>query len=349
MASSPQLDDFVSHVNLGIFAGRFGRCDTTATAPDVPIRAVGYNYHEKYANPTYYPDDGLPPTLDGHDDWANLIFSASAVYFHRQTRGISPPHAEITREQYDAARVELKDALVAAAAPRTVDGFPFGEITNAADGTAAILVSRNSAGATNHLTRSGPGVYTAWFQNIYTPGPISATGAPMVRTLGPAGIRCQVSSYGGPYGYYGTLNELVSVRCFDSAGAPADAQFTVTYVRNGTISGHGGHQGGYAVPLNAAADTTGPTLEMQYNSAFTVQDRYAVINQSTLGTYVFTLPRLRGADGIAHAVAIYGNSIPRFCSVTDRTSVEADLKITVKCTGPDGKPAQTGISLMFER
>jgi hypothetical protein len=79
----------------------------------------------------------------------------------------------------------------------------------------------NSTGGTNTITRSSTGVYT-----VFLPGLWSRRGDVQVTAYADA-ARCKVASWGGPFF---AANVSVGVRCFDNAGAPADARFVMSFV-----------------------------------------------------------------------------------------------------------------------
>jgi hypothetical protein len=81
----------------------------------------------------------------------------------------------------------------------------------------------NSTGALNTVSRSAPGTYQVRLRGLFVAG-----GHVQVTAVSPAlgSPRCKVAGWGfgsGP-------DQLVNVRCFDSSGFPADAQYVMSYV-----------------------------------------------------------------------------------------------------------------------
>jgi hypothetical protein len=84
------------------------------------------------------------------------------------------------------------------------------------DVTANCTYASNPSGSPVTVTRSAVGVYSVSFAGLnMTEGHVQVTG------YGSANTWCKVSSWG---------SSTISVRCFDPAGAPADALFTVLAV-----------------------------------------------------------------------------------------------------------------------
>jgi hypothetical protein len=79
----------------------------------------------------------------------------------------------------------------------------------------------NSSGGTNTVTRTGTGVYT-----VRVPGLWGRRGDVQVTAYADA-ARCKVASWGGPFF---SAEITVGVRCFDYAGAAADARFVMSFV-----------------------------------------------------------------------------------------------------------------------
>src|SRR5712691_4781696 len=80
----------------------------------------------------------------------------------------------------------------------------------------------NSSAATNTVVRTGVGAYTAMLPYL---GAIAGT--VHVTAYGTGSEACKVASWSPGYPFVNT--QWVNVRCFTSAGVPADARFTMTY------------------------------------------------------------------------------------------------------------------------
>jgi hypothetical protein len=167
-----------------------------------------------------------------------------------------------------AACVPVAVASLVAAAPARADlpiappAFPIDGYVWAAQPTnpsyvAATGYEHNSAGGTVAITRSGTGVYQARFA-----GMAGAGGVAHVSAYGSSSI-CTVASWVQSGG-----DEVVSVRCFTAAGAPADSRF-IAHVTNRTDGLARGYlwssdstppAGGYVPPAQYAFDSTGQQI-----------------------------------------------------------------------------------------
>jgi hypothetical protein len=289
-----------------------------------------------------------PDQFTSYDDWQHIKFRI----------GVSPDSArplpprtepELTKQQNDRAQATLLNAAIRVATS-TKPGFPFAELTNGPKGEPVITSSRNSSGGPNEIGRIRTGVYTVFFAGVQDPTVFNAAGAPLVRTLRPTGANCQIGPYGAPYRSPrgGVLSQYVSVFCYNSHGQPTDAQFTVTYMRNGSFSGHGGHQAAYVIDSDPAGAHGSPTLEQQYDSAFATHARRAIIDQPSPGSYLVTLPRMGGTGGTVRTSAVWGTG-QRICRNLGSRTVGEDLHVTVKCSDDNGAPAQSIFTVVFER
>jgi hypothetical protein len=78
----------------------------------------------------------------------------------------------------------------------------------------------NSTGGVNTAFRSGVGVY-----QVRLPGLQSVSGHAHVTAYGAGGTRCKVENW-----FTSGAAKLVNVRCFDTAGAPADSRYVLDFV-----------------------------------------------------------------------------------------------------------------------
>jgi hypothetical protein len=78
----------------------------------------------------------------------------------------------------------------------------------------------NSTGALNTITRSGVGVY-----QVRLPGLNAISGHAQVTAYGAGSTRCKVQSWNTS-----GAAKLVNIRCFDTAGAPADSRYVLDFV-----------------------------------------------------------------------------------------------------------------------
>lgn len=111
----------------------------------------------------------------------------------------------------------------------------------------------NSTGATNTMTRSSTGVYTA-----HLPGLDKVGGHVQVTAYGSAPHRCKTSGWSSD-----ASGTDVNVLCFDATGAAADSYFTLEYSRHLpaaflTTSLTKGYYAWASQPANPSYTTSGP-------------------------------------------------------------------------------------------
>ncbi|MBA3488090.1 MAG: hypothetical protein H0T78_00845, partial [Longispora sp.] len=136
----------------------------------------------------------------------------------------------------------------------------------------------NSTGATNTVTRTTAGTYS-----VTMPGLSGARGDVQVTAYGTGSEYCKVTGW-GPSG----TNQNIGVKCFTTAGAPADAMFTMTYVDRSNILGVGvcctpdGNPSAYAWANQPSAASYAPSSTYQFAG---FDGNQGTITRSAVGTY----------------------------------------------------------------
>ncbi len=167
-----------------------------------------------------------------------------------------------------AACVPVAVASLVAAAPARadlpiappafpIDGYVWASQPANPSYVAATGYEHNSAGGIITVSRSGIGIYQVRFEGMSGSGGVAHASA-----YGSSSI-CTVASWVQSGG-----DELVNVRCFTAAGAPADSRF-IAHVTNRTDGLSRGYlwnsdptppAGGYAPPAQYAFDSTGQQI-----------------------------------------------------------------------------------------
>jgi hypothetical protein len=120
----------------------------------------------------------------------------------------------------------------------------------------------------------------------------------------------------------------VQVACFDPAGNPLDASYSLTYTRPAArIAGSGGWVRG-----SERYNSTGG-----HNTTTRLAD----------GSYLVRMPGLGGPGG--HAQATATGSSNGWCKVSRWYAGGADELVAVRCFTPGGAPADSTFSLVFAR
>lgn len=131
--------------------------------------------------------------------------------------------------------------------------FLWADQPGSASYTPSSFYQYNSTGGSNTITRSSTGVYTALL-----PGLTKVGGNVHVSAYGSTAARCKTSGWSSD-----GSGTSVGVLCFDSAGAPVDAKFTMEFSRKlpSAFLTAATTQGVYAwasQPGNASYQTSGP-------------------------------------------------------------------------------------------
>ncbi|MGW5049598.1 hypothetical protein [Actinokineospora sp. NPDC004072] len=182
--------------------------------------------------------------------------------------------------------------------------------------------SANSTGGTNHAKHNGTGWYTVWF-----PG-VPAVGSTIhVTAYGAGDNYCTVEWWRTPDGISGTDAD---VRCFTRAGAPADAQFTISQTYRGVGSG-----------AYVWVNTTGsPSPSYQYSSTGS-----AATATGGAGVYTVRLPGLGGSGGHVQVTGYAADG--RWCKVGGWGPSGGAQQITVRCFTAAGVPADAMFTLTY--
>ncbi len=193
----------------------------------------------------------------------------------------------------------------------------------------------NSAGGAVQIIRSAAGIYQVRFLGMAGIG-----GAAHVSAYGNNFI-CAVSSWGPSLG-----DEVVNLRCFTSAGVPADSRF-VAHVTNRTDGAARGYLwsndstpplGGYAPSAQYSFDSTGQPI---------------TVFGSGVGSYAVDLGAF-GDDSAglwmsgALRVTAYGPSAAH-CQVLDPAVFVDPEVLRVRCYGPTGLAVNTRFVLSYTR
>ena len=188
-------------------------------------------------------------------------------------------------------------------------GYAWVDQPKAATSTPLASLQFNGTGATNTVTRTAAGAWTVAFPGLGTAG-----GVAHVTAWSTTGERCQP----GPWRPSGTA-ELVDVRCFTAAGAPADARFMVAFAKPAPAAGR------FAFLWSAAASSPTNTPAQQFNSTGAVN----TVARLSTGTYE---ARLRGLGGASGAVQVSAQgAAARSCQLTGRRTAAADQIVSVTC------------------
>jgi hypothetical protein len=204
---------------------------------------------------------------------------------------------------------------------------------SAASYTPSAFYSHNPRGGIT-ATRSGPGVYQMTWTGYAL---VSGGGHPQVTAYGGTNERCQIAAWGG---------DSVSVRCFDSAGDPADSQYSVLYARPFAIDDVPYDGIAYAWANDAIAASYTPNAAYRYN----VGDGPVQAQRLGPGSYrmIFGGFALRGLRGGSVHVSAYGND-DRRCAIGDWGPITGttDESVDVRCHDAAGAPADALYNVLF--
>jgi hypothetical protein len=200
----------------------------------------------------------------------------------------------------------------------------------------------NSSGATNTITRTTTGTYTANLPNLG-----AAAGHVQVTAYGTGSERCKVTGW-GPSG----STQLVGVQCHDSSGTPVDTRFTLTYVANMNLIGgaslFGAHFGGpgpgpsgsYLWANQPSSASYTPNLLYQWDDL--ASSPANTVSRSGTGQYKVQFVNHSMAFGDVQVTA-YGFG-SEYCKVAFWNPFDG---VQVRCFNAGGSPVDTLFDVVF--
>ncbi|GIH08434.1 hypothetical protein Rhe02_65010 [Rhizocola hellebori] len=198
----------------------------------------------------------------------------------------------------------------------------------------------NSTGAVDPAPIDEPGV-GSWLQNFNGIGGPMMKGQLQVTALNFAeGARCKASAWFIDAGF-----QQVRVKCYNSAGAPLDTRWVLSYHERREVVGKAGPKFAYGTlwwpgtpPLLSGFDVA----ETNYSS---VGMRNTVLYVST-GRYLVSLPNVAG--GTDHVqVTGYGHLNNRWCQLEDLWFYAGNgVQVKVACFN-NGQPADSGFFVTY--
>jgi hypothetical protein len=214
-------------------------------------------------------------------------------------------------------------------------GYVWANDSSSASYTPDLFYQFNSAGRTNTITRSGTGLYA-----VRLPGLAGNNGTVKVTTYGPDSTRCQVEGWGSSGN---GRAEIVSVDCFDSAGSPVDAEYTMTFANRvnllGTTRGYG-----YAwadQPSAASYTPSGVYSDSKPSGAIT-------ITRSNTGLYDVVFSGVGTQVRSDVQITSYGGNSNE-CRVDSWGSSGSGQDVGVECYDTAGNPIDTLYTIQFIR
>jgi hypothetical protein len=186
----------------------------------------------------------------------------------------------------------------------------------------------NPSGALNTITRLGTGYYDVQLPNMATSG-----GDVELTAYGSDSSRCKVSNW-SPLG----STEYVYVRCYNTAGAPIDTYFTLTFASSTSIDGGPAVGSAYVWANNPTSPSYTPSSWYQFNSGGTVNS----ITRLGTGSYAVSLPLQNLGVGDVQVTA-YGPG-SQSCRVSSWTPGSG---VVVSCTDTNGVPTDTYFDMAF--
>lgn len=192
--------------------------------------------------------------------------------------------------------------------------------------------NENSTGAENTIDRTGTGVYTVTFPNLASWE--GESGNPQATALGTSGEHCTVSRWAPD----DTPDQHVTVRCFDAAGAPADAEFTASYARSVTTGGAPFTYLWADEETNAAYT---PSPHHQFNSTGGTN----TITRTSTGVYDVVLDNLDSEGGTVKVTAF--GATASYCKAADWRGTGSDELVEVRCFDFTGGPVDAKFMLTF--
>ncbi|WP_438023971.1 hypothetical protein [Sorangium sp. So ce233] len=194
----------------------------------------------------------------------------------------------------------------------------------------------NSSGVNNTIVRQGVGRYA-----VTLPWQTAVGGTVEVTAYGPDSDHCKVASWG-----QSGDDTVVDVRCFDSAGAPADDRFTLNFARSAPPNGALSYS--YAWAHDTAAASYTPSLA--YQKGFIAGDSGDVetditAGRTSAGRYSVNLPGM-SATGSNIQVTAHGTG-SEYCKVVGWSGDGSETQASVACFDESGTSADTRFVIVY--
>jgi hypothetical protein len=230
----------------------------------------------------------------------------------------------------------LAPASPANAVPGAVDGYGWVEQPGTMDYTIGHAWAYNSAGGAIEIHRPSAGVYQVRFVDM-----AGAGGVAHARPYGSGntGI-CVVANWRQSAG-----DQIVNVRCFDSAGAPADTRFVASFTNHTAAAGTSAY---------LWANQKSPAIDVPYSPSTTYSyDSTGVgpqVWRQDVGVYMMLLGTVDAhypvdhRDGV-YQVTAYGTDAVR-CEVHGEND-EMPTPIGVFCVDENGTPTDTRFTVTY--
>lgn len=185
--------------------------------------------------------------------------------------------------------------------------FAWAHDPTAASYTPSPTYQYNNRGGLATVTHGSiPGSYSVSLPDSFG---ASSAGGVKVTSYGWSTDVCKVVSWGPT-----ATAEVVNVQCYDTAGNPADEQFSLVYVNGMNILGDNLLADGYAWANEPSSGSYTPALAYQRNTALGTLPSIT-ITSPLIGTYDVFLPgQDKGLDGGHFQVTAYGSGSAR-CQV----------------------------------
>jgi hypothetical protein len=222
------------------------------------------------------------------------------------------------------------------------------ETTSTVGYTPSTFHQFNSTGGINTTTRNAIGDYTVRLAGLSSDG-----GTVKVTGFSGSANFCK-AEWWAPSG----ADELVEVRCFDSAGAAVNSKFTLVWADSQSILSNGASSA-YVYSTNATPAPGGytPPAVTNYNSSGALN----TVVRNSLGSYTVTVPNLGSPPisafpldrGTIHVTATMATS--KRCEVTGWSSPftlpgsPIPVNVDVTCTTPAGALADSKFVLQFTK
>jgi uncharacterized protein (TIGR03437 family) len=191
-------------------------------------------------------------------------------------------------------------------------GYAYAWVPSGTATAVSATYSFNPAGGAITLAHSATGSYTVTFAN----SGIGTGWVAMAAAYGGSGNYCNTPGWAG---------SVVTVSCFNAAGAAADTAFTVLAVSNQNDKGIA-----FSWANNSTSASYTPSASYSYNPAGSI-----LATRSATGTYQVVFNGLSGAGGTVQVNAYGSNAV---CSSADWGG---SFMANVNCHDPSGNPVDS--------
>jgi len=189
------------------------------------------------------------------------------------------------------------------------------------------------------ISRAGTGNYTVLIPSMTQNSlndPHGGGGTVIATAYGSDGTSCNVGSWS-----QASADVSVNVRCFNSSGAPADSQFSMTYHRKTDLLGRFSNNHAFVWANAPFSASYTPSANFQFNT----QPGDLTISRTGTGVYTVSVPNQAQTGGSVQVTG-YGTAATH-CKVESWGPSGSNQAINVRCFNASGAAADEYFTMSY--